>query len=353
MQQTSVGACDEDSGTKSPTARSPVGFVIKSEPDADRNDGVRVKIEMPEPTGAGVEVKGEPREDYQRHRASNDGYHYGDKKPGYALDASGQPPPSLPPSHHQGYRPVGLPNSFGFPHFYGHHPAMMASFPAGRPSPDGPMGKIGDGHEQITPSHVERHAAYGRMPPIPNDGFLHESHHHRFDAGDFQHGMPYPGFRPAIRSYGNHQNNTAYGRSGHYHPARQRKWSSSAFRGLHPPMPWPTWFFRPDLSLGTQLATSHVPNSSNVPTSSPLPSRAHLDAAKGPELPSNSNKVHGQTPTICTSIRCTVNGCSCDSFTPGKRHLRYCENCHHGWVPHERNIIQREISYEEIKISLK
>ncbi|TGZ48774.1 Uncharacterized protein DBV15_10496 [Temnothorax longispinosus] len=63
---------------------------------------------------------------------------------------------------------------------------------------------------------------------------------------------------------------------------------------------WPTWFFRPDLSLGTPLPTSHVPNSSNVPTSSPLPSRTHLDAPKGPELPSNSNKVHGQTPTICT-----------------------------------------------------
>ncbi|KAG5311628.1 BNC2 protein, partial [Acromyrmex insinuator] len=37
---------------------------------------------------------------------------------------------------------------------------------------------------------------------------------------------------------------------------------------------------------------------------------------------------------VKTSIRCTVNGCSCESFTPGKRHLRYCENCHHGWVPH-------------------
>lgn len=63
---------------------------------------------------------------------------------------------------------------------------------------------------------------------------------------------------------------------------------------------WPTWFFRPDLPLGTPLPTSHVPNSSNVPTSSSLPSRTHLDAPKGPELPSNSNKVHGQTPTICT-----------------------------------------------------
>ncbi|KYN37260.1 hypothetical protein ALC56_08317 [Trachymyrmex septentrionalis] len=63
---------------------------------------------------------------------------------------------------------------------------------------------------------------------------------------------------------------------------------------------WPTWFFRPDLPLGTPLPTSHVPNSSNVPTSSPLPSRTHLDVPKGPEPPSNSSKVHGQTPTICT-----------------------------------------------------
>ncbi|XP_014483287.1 PREDICTED: uncharacterized protein LOC106748885 [Dinoponera quadriceps] len=343
MQQASVGGCDEDSGAASPPAtRSPADFAIKSEPVADKNDGggVRVKVEMPEPTEAGsVEVKGEPREDYQRQL--NDGYHYerNDKKPGYVPDAPGQCQ-----QPHQGYRPVALPpNSFGFPPFYGHHhhhPTMMpASFPGGRPSPDGPIGKIGDGHEQQAASHaVERHvAAYGRMPPpIPNDGFLQE-HHHRYDAGDFPNpGVPYPGFRPTIsRSpYGNHQNNSVYNRSGHYHPTRQRKWSSAAFRGLHPPMPWPTWFFRPDLPLGGPLPTSHVPNSSNVTTSSPLPSRTHLDVAKGPEPPSNSNKVHGQTPTICTSIRCTVNGCACESFTPGKRHLRYCENCHHGWVPH-------------------
>lgn len=196
---------------------------------------MRVKVEMPEPTEAGVEVKAELRDDYQR-QPSNDGYHYNDKKPTHIPDAPGlcQPP-------HQGFRPVGLSNSFGFPPFYGHHhPAMMpASFLAGRPSQDGPIGKIGDGHEQPTP-HVDRHA-YGRMPPIPNDGFLHE-HHHRFDAGDFQHvnatGVPpYTGFRPSMRSpYANHQNNSVYNRSSHYHPARQRKWSSAAFRGLHPPM---------------------------------------------------------------------------------------------------------------------
>ncbi|KAL6439842.1 hypothetical protein ACFW04_004103 [Cataglyphis niger] len=245
MQQASVGGCDEDSGATSPPERSPAKFAIKSEPIVDRNDGVRIKIEMPEPTEAGVEVKGEPREDYQR-QPSNDNYRYNDKKPGYVPDVLGQ---CQPP----GYRPVGLPNSFGFPPFYGHHhptsmmPTASSSFPTGRPSPDGPIGKIVDGHEQ-TVSHIERHAAYGRMPPIPNDGFLQE-HHHRFDAGDFQHanaGVQYPSFRPTLRSsYGNHhhhhhhhhQNNSAYNRSAHYHPARQRKWSSTAFRGLHPPMP--------------------------------------------------------------------------------------------------------------------
>lgn len=244
MQQASVGGCDEDSGAASPpTTRSPAGFAIKSEPVVDRNDGgVRVKVEMPEPT----EVKGEPREDYQRQLNSNDGYHYerSDKKSGYAVPDAATSQCQQP---HQGYRPVALPpNSFGFPPFYGHHhPAMMppASFTAGRPSPDGPIGKLGDAHEQAAASHVDRHvAAYGRMPPpIPNDGFLQE-HHHRYDPGDFQHaGLPYPGFRPTIsRSpYGNHhQNNSGYNRSGgHYHPARQRKWSSAAFRGLHPPMP--------------------------------------------------------------------------------------------------------------------
>ncbi|KAF2885721.1 hypothetical protein ILUMI_20494, partial [Ignelater luminosus] len=34
------------------------------------------------------------------------------------------------------------------------------------------------------------------------------------------------------------------------------------------------------------------------------------------------------------AIKCTVPNCSCDSFVPGKRHLRYCETCKHGWVPH-------------------
>lgn len=38
--------------------------------------------------------------------------------------------------------------------------------------------------------------------------------------------------------------------------------------------------------------------------------------------------------TIFQAIRCTVPECSCECFVPGKRHLRYCETCKHGWVPH-------------------
>ncbi|XP_014250160.1 zinc finger protein basonuclin-2 isoform X2 [Cimex lectularius] len=47
--------------------------------------------------------------------------------------------------------------------------------------------------------------------------------------------------------------------------------------------------------------------------------------------PSQDNLL---APTVCTSIRCTVPGCSCECFTPGKLHIRYCETCSHGWVPH-------------------
>ncbi|KAH0949721.1 hypothetical protein HN011_001052 [Eciton burchellii] len=263
MQQASVGGCDtEETGCAgSPSARSPSSFAIKSEPIAERGDGVRVKVEMPEPTEAGVEVKGEPREDYHRQPSGNDGpyHHYNDKKAAYVPDASGQLP-------HPGYpRPVGLAGSFGFPTFYAHHHhhphhhpagvAMPASFPAthGRPSPEmPPIGKMLSDEQTATSatttaSHLDRHVYGGRMPPpMPgNDGFLqpHEHHHHRFEPADFPHaGMPYAGFRsaPTLRSpYAGHQNNSAYSRSGHYHhhPARQRKWSTAAFRGLHPPMP--------------------------------------------------------------------------------------------------------------------
>jgi len=38
--------------------------------------------------------------------------------------------------------------------------------------------------------------------------------------------------------------------------------------------------------------------------------------------------------TFPQAIRCTVPGCVCDCFTPGKLHIRFCDACGHGWVPH-------------------
>nr|KAF7425317.1 hypothetical protein H0235_007755 [Vespula pensylvanica] len=64
---------------------------------------------------------------------------------------------------------------------------------------------------------------------------------------------------------------------------------------------WPTWFFRPDLPLASALPTSHVANSSNVSSSNVLSSRSHQDVQKGSENPYSNNRIHGQTPTICTA----------------------------------------------------
>ncbi|KAG7197946.1 hypothetical protein KM043_016183 [Ampulex compressa] len=314
MQQASVGGCDGDSGAVSPRSGSPQNFAIKREIQNDRhladNDArVKVKLEVSESADS-FEVKREPHEDYHQqqhhHRHQSKDFHYERKagcvstKPEVAPDVPNQ----CQAQHHQvGYRAMsgGMTNSFGFPHFYGHPPMLPPSFPGGRPSPDRSMGKIED-HEHGQPH--DRHAGY-RIPS--NDGFFYE--HHRFE--DFHHGkspaypgVPFPGFRPPMQQrlpYGNHQNNSGY-RSGHYQ-GRQRKWSGTALRGLHPPMPWPTWFFRPDFPLGASLSTCHVSNPSNVPTSSPLPSRTHSELPKAPESPLDGSKVHGQTPTICTEFK--------------------------------------------------
>ncbi|KAI5696330.1 hypothetical protein M8J76_003394 [Diaphorina citri] len=71
-----------------------------------------------------------------------------------------------------------------------------------------------------------------------------------------------------------------------------------------------SWFFRPEGSP------------------QPLPRNA-TPRSNSTDSPNNS-----LAPTICTSIRCTVPACTCECFTPGKMHLRYCETCNHGWVPH-------------------
>ncbi|CAL7945358.1 unnamed protein product [Xylocopa violacea] len=320
MQQGSVGDGD-------PNPRSSP----KSSNQNEADGRVRVKVEAPESSEV-FEVKREPQDEY--HPVHHE-YHY-DRKPivpSMKLDGNQELPGQCQPPH-QGYqRPVssGLANSYGFAHFYGHSAMLPPSFPSARPSPDRKIEE--HEHEQ------ERY----RVPVsgAPSDSvYLHHDHTHRYEIGDYHgkgyHGMSYAAFRPSMQQqragiYGGHQNSSSY-RAAQYQN-RKRKWSGAALRGMPPSMPWPTWFYRPDFPLAAPLPTSHVPNASSVPTSSALCPKPLSDAPKPPDF-LTSSKIHGQTPTICTSIRCTVNGCSCDSFTPGKRHIRYCDRCHHGWVLH-------------------
>ncbi|XP_018913909.2 zinc finger protein basonuclin-2 isoform X2 [Bemisia tabaci] len=85
-----------------------------------------------------------------------------------------------------------------------------------------------------------------------------------------------------------------------------------------------SWFFRPENNLSVAPLTTSA-SSGPVNSGSSANSRSRL----------SSNESHFPlAPAICTSIRCTVPGCACDCFTPGKLHIRYCETCNHGWVPH-------------------
>nr|XP_012140858.1 PREDICTED: uncharacterized protein LOC100875938 [Megachile rotundata] len=325
MQQASVGGCDGDSRpVKSAKIFGMKGDVANDRSSSDPDARVRVKVEAPESTEM-FEMKREPQDQHEyQHDFRYDRKSIVPLKLELNQDIAGQT------QQHPGYRAAtsGFPNSYGFPHFYG-TTMLPPPFPAPVPRQD----KI---EEQ------EREQERYRVTSVPGDGDFPHHEPHRFEISDYQTkhpgypAMPYASFRPSMQprsSYGGHQNNSSY-RNTQYQN-RKRKWGGAALRGMHPSIPWPTWFYRPDFPLGTPLPpTNHVSNTSSVPTSSPLSSRClHSDAPKGSEF-LDSSKIHGQTPTICTSIRCTVNGCSCDSFTPGKRHIRYCDRCHHGWVLH-------------------
>ncbi|XP_076227443.1 uncharacterized protein LOC116434688 isoform X2 [Nomia melanderi] len=333
MQQGSVGGCDGDAVPSSPRRKSPrTGKLgeIASDRNAESDGRVKVKVETPESAEV-FEVKREPQDDC--HAPQQDYQH--ERKPVVTTKIERNPEiPGQCQAQHPGYRPInaGLPNSYGFPHFYGPSAMLPPPFPSAKPSPDRGMVKIED--------HDHEHERL-RTAGVSGDGAFYHHEPHRFEAEDYHHGnppgyhgMPYPHFRPFVQQrspYVGHQNNS-YNRATQYH-SRQRKWSGAAIRGLHPAMPWSTWFFRPELPLAAPLPPIHTSNASSIPTSSPLSSRTQPELPKAPDL-LDGNKIHGQTPTICTSIRCTVNGCNCDSFTPGKRHIRCCEKCHHGWVPH-------------------
>ncbi|XP_065165402.1 zinc finger protein basonuclin-2-like isoform X2 [Atheta coriaria] len=134
---------------------------------------------------------------------------------------------------------------------------------------------------------------------------------------------------------------------------------------LRPPVNWASvasWFFRPECSnLLTTMAgadpnfvtASARPTTTSAPMSTPSiapPTTTSPSSNTTTTSPSTSSTSMGksslhyrdpptrervfQAPTICTAIRCTVPSCSCECFIPGKRHLRYCETCKHGWVPH-------------------
>ncbi|XP_017784271.1 PREDICTED: zinc finger protein basonuclin-2-like isoform X2 [Nicrophorus vespilloides] len=111
----------------------------------------------------------------------------------------------------------------------------------------------------------------------------------------------------------------------------------AATHPLRPPLNWASvasWFFRPESSPLTttmansleQAACSRPPSNILIPTTSTV--------TKPPSPGPHTRERVFQPPTICTAIRCTVPGCNCECFMPGKRHLRYCETCKHGWVPH-------------------
>ncbi|KZC03852.1 hypothetical protein WN55_00030 [Dufourea novaeangliae] len=239
MQQGSVGGCDEDTTVPTARGKSPKSIeASKAEFANERNaresnSRVRVKVEVPESTEV-FEVKREPQDEY--HPLQPD-YQY-DRKTMVPPKIDGNPEmPGQCQAQHQGYRPMtsGLPNSYGFPHFYGSSAMLPPPFPSVRPSPDRSMGKIEE-HE-----HEQERL---RVSSVHGDGsFLHHEHH-RFEIGDYHHGkppgytgLPYPSFRPSMQqrpAYMGHQNNSY--RAAQYQN-RQRKWSSAALRGFHPAMP--------------------------------------------------------------------------------------------------------------------
>ena len=56
------------------------------------------------------------------------------------------------------------------------------------------------------------------------------------------------------------------------------------------------------------------------------------------------------------AIRCTLPGCPCECFSPGKTVLRACETCKHGWVAHGEYIIHyddKPIQYAAILKAVK
>ncbi|CAH0562607.1 unnamed protein product [Brassicogethes aeneus] len=92
----------------------------------------------------------------------------------------------------------------------------------------------------------------------------------------------------------------------------------STSQPLRPMLNWASvasWFFRQESSVLNTMANNNV-KSTIISTKEKF------------------NREQYQPPTTCPAIRCTVPNCSCECFVAGKRHIRYCETCKHGWVTH-------------------
>lgn len=226
MQQGSVG--DGDSAPRNSPKNSNL---------SDADGRIRIKVEAPESTEV-FDLKREPQDEY--HTVQHD-YHY-DRKPivpPTKLDGNSEIVNQCQPPHQIYPRPVttALPNSYGFPHFYGPSAMLPPSFHGSRPSSDRPIGKI-DEHEH----EQERYRVPVSSVATSDSVYLHHDSH-RYEIGDYHgkgySGMPYAAFRPSIQQrtavYASHHNNSGY-RVAQYQN-RKRKWSGAALRGMPPSMP--------------------------------------------------------------------------------------------------------------------
>ncbi|XP_015117299.1 zinc finger protein basonuclin-2 [Diachasma alloeum] len=222
---------------------------------------------------------------------------------------------------YEGYK--GLPEAVNLPRISGQYPAMHPAYRAVGPGQPNPFGfshfypaSILDS-EKRTNEVAGRSDSYHRQQSGQSgdngDGFMRDYSHCDYQKLGY---ATVAGYRNSMELAYFNQQQASHNFRMNFYPGRQRKWSNFTLRSLQSAVP--PWFARPEAPVATGSSSA---------------ARVRPDLSKAAEPPDNV-KVHGHTPTICTSIRCTVNGCTCDSFTPGKRHLRYCDKCHHGWVLH-------------------
>ncbi|XP_057322560.1 uncharacterized protein LOC130665941 isoform X2 [Microplitis mediator] len=307
---------------------------------AEISPGVRIKQEL------GVSRIKTEEENYNELNGYNavapEPKHF-DRKGDESIGNFGRVPGQYPVMQHPAYRAVGgpgPPNSFGFPHFFPNSltsssvPTSLHSFLD--PAQTQNLSSATDHEKHLSEmnklqynSHKSNYLYHQQRQDKLKD--LNESLNREYrNYHEHQKLLEmYPPFRAPpelshfIQQQQQHQQHHNNMRS-LYSGKHSRKWNNNLATRLLQPTSVGSWFARPETPI----------NSSSSPALAASSLRNHVDLTKAAEPPINGRSIHGQIPTICTSIRCTLTGCTCDSFTPGKRHLRYCDKCHHGWVLH-------------------